>query len=206
MKEGVPQDEQPLINIRGEGVALGPLRRDLVPTYQRWDTDFATNRTTAIARPVTLEQEAAGYDRAAMSDQDVFFTIYDLASWRPIGKTYLESIDPRNRTAEFGIVVGEEEYRGKGFGTEATRLVLDYAFTVLGLHNVMLVVYEFNLAGRRAYEKAGFREFGRRRQAHLMGGRGWDVIYMECLASDFISSVLGPIFVPDQPRCERGEG
>jgi hypothetical protein len=91
------RDEQPIVNIRGERVALGPLRRDLVPTYQRWDTDFATNRTTAIARPVTLEQEAAAYDRAAMSEQDVFFTIYDLASWRPIGKTYLESVDLRNR-------------------------------------------------------------------------------------------------------------
>jgi RimJ/RimL family protein N-acetyltransferase len=193
------QDAQPIVNIRGERVALGPLRRDLMPTYQRWDTDFATNRTTAIARSVTLEQEAAAYDRAAMSEQDVFFTIYDLASWRPIGKTYLESVNLRNRTAEFGIVIGEEEYRGKGFGTEATRLVLDYAFTVLGLHNVMLVVYEFNLAGRRAYEKAGFREFGRRRQAHQMGGRLWDVIFMECLASAFTSPVLGHIFVPDQP-------
>jgi diamine N-acetyltransferase len=198
-------DAQPIVNIRGERVALGPLRRDLVPTYQRWDTDFATNRTTAIARPVTLEQEAAAYDRAAVSEQDVLFTIYDLASWRPIGKTYLESVNLRNRTADFGIVIGEEEYRGKGFGTEATRLVLDYAFTVLGLHNVMLVVYEFKLAGRRAYEKAGFREFGRRRQAHLMGGRLWDVIFMECLASEFTSPVLDHIFVPDQLRFERSE-
>jgi hypothetical protein len=49
----------------------------------------------------------------------------------------------------------------------------------------MLVVYKFNLSGRRAYEKAGFRECGRRRQAHLMGGRWWDVIYMQCLASEF---------------------
>jgi RimJ/RimL family protein N-acetyltransferase len=155
-RDAQPLDERPIVNIQGERVALGPLRRDLVPTYQRWDTDFATNRTTAIARPITLEQEAAAYDRAAMSEQNVFFTIYDLASWRPIGKTYLEGVDLRNRTAELGIVIGEEEYRGKGFGTEATRLVLDYAFTVLGLHNVMLVVYEYNLAGRRAYEKAGF--------------------------------------------------
>ena len=49
--------------------------------------------------------------------------------------------------------------------------MLDYAFTALGLHSVMLIVDEFNLAGRRAYEKAGFREFGRRRQCHWIGGR-----------------------------------
>ena len=44
------------------------------------------------------------------------------------------------------------------YGTEATRLVLDYAFTALGLHSVMLTCYEFNLAGRRAYEKVGFHD------------------------------------------------
>jgi RimJ/RimL family protein N-acetyltransferase len=97
-------------------------------------------------------------------------------------------------------MIGEVEHRGKGLGTEATKLTLDYAFTTLGLHNVMLTVYEFNLAGFRAYEKAGFRECGRRRECHWMGGRFWDEIYMDCLVTEFSSPVLGGIFVPDPPR------
>jgi RimJ/RimL family protein N-acetyltransferase len=97
-------------------------------------------------------------------------------------------------------MIGEMDRRGKGLGTEATLLTLDYAFTVLGLHSVMLTVYEFNLAGRRAYEKAGIREFGRRRQSHWMGDRFWDEIFMDCLATEFTSPVLGGIFVPDPPR------
>jgi len=76
--------------------------------------------------------------------------------------------------------------------------MLDYAFTVLGLHNVELFVYEYNLAGQRAYAKAGFREYGRRRQAHWMGGREWDVVCMDCLADEFKSPVLGSVFIPDQ--------
>jgi RimJ/RimL family protein N-acetyltransferase len=64
----------------------------------------------------------------------------------------------------------------------------------------MLTVYEYNLAGLRAYQKAGFREFGRRRQSHWMGGQLWDVIYMDCLATEFESPVLGTILVPDTPR------
>jgi diamine N-acetyltransferase len=99
-------------------------------------------------------------------------------------------------------MIGEADCRGKGYGTETTRLMLDYAFTALGLHNVMLTVFEYNLAGRRAYEKAGFREFGRRRQSRWMGGRLWDEVYMDCLASEFTSPLLGHIFVPDQPRPE----
>jgi RimJ/RimL family protein N-acetyltransferase len=71
--------------------------------------------------------------------------------------------------------------------------MLDYAFTALGLHNVMLAVYAYNPAAIRAYVKAGFREFGRRRESVWMGGRLWDTIYMECLASDFVRPVLARI-------------
>ena len=94
-------------------------------------------------------------------------------------------MDYRNRTASFGIIIGEPECRGKGYGTETTRLMLDYAFAVLGLHNVMLIVFEFNAAGIRAYNKAGFTEFGRRRECRLMGGKLWDEIHMDCLSTEF---------------------
>ena len=193
---------EPLIsNITGDKVALGPLRRDLLPLYQRWINDFSTLRTLGLPPTVmTLEQETAWYDRAATSERGMTFTIYERATGKPIGTTGLHDIDYHHRKAAFGIMIGEPDYRGKGYGTETTRLMLDYAFTALGLHNVMLTVFEYNLAGQRAYEKAGFREFSRRRQCRLMGGRLWDEVYMECLATGFTSPLLGHIFVPDQPR------
>ena len=194
------REERPPINVAGELVALGPLRRDLVPTYKRWHNDVATTRTFALPQPTTLEQEEASYAELTAAKDAAFFTVYVRASWRAVGTAYLTDIDHRHRTAEFGILVSEPDARGGGYGTEATRLVLDYAFTALGLHSVMLTVYEFNLAGRRAYEKAGFREFGRRRQSHRMGGRSWDEIYLDCLATEFTSPVLGRVFLPDAPR------
>ena len=63
----------------------------------------------------------------------------------------------------------------------------------------MLSVFEYNLAGLRAYQKAGFKEIGRRRQAHQMGGKLWDVVMMDCLATECRSPVLAKILVPDQP-------
>lgn len=191
-------DDRPVLNIVGEGVALGPLRRDLLPAYHRWNNDFVTTRTLVQLGPTTLEQEEAEYRTLLSGEQGAFFTIYERATWRVIGMTYLADIDHRHRTAEFGIVIGEADARGKGYGTEITRIVVDYAFTALGLHNVMLTVYEYNHAGRRVYEKAGFREFGRRRQAHFMGGRLWDIIYMECLAPDALTTPLRQIFIPDE--------
>ncbi len=200
---GSADDAAPVVNIVGERVTLGPGRRDLLPLFQRWDNDFFVQRTQGgTPRPITLDQEQAWYDQdaAAGSARAVSFIIYRRADWRPLGFAGLKEIDHRHRTAGFVIGIGEPDCRGQGYGTESTRLMLDYAFTALGLHNVVLTVYEYNLAGLQAYRKAGFREFGRRRQSHWMGGRLWDTIYMDCLDAEFISPVLHRVFVPDQPR------
>lgn len=192
--------QHPIINIRGERLAIGPWRFDLVDTYMRWFNDMTVARTLNHPRQITRRELVASLE-AQESDSSVEgFTIYELAGWEPIGNAALTNIDFRDRTAEFEIVIGASQARGKGYGTEATRLVLDHAFSVLSLRNVMLKVYETNLAGIHAYQKAGFREFGRRRQATEVNGQSWDVIYMECLREEFDSPVLAAVFAPDQPR------
>src|SRR4051794_40170412 len=122
---GVMEDAvagRPLVNIVGERVALGPMRRDLLPHYQRWVSDFGTQRTLGdVPSPRTLEAVAAHYDRFTMAADGAQFTIYERASWRPIGITELQGIDHHHRTAEFVIFIGETDARGKGCGTEATR-------------------------------------------------------------------------------------
>ncbi len=192
---------EPIWNLVGDLVALGPLRRDLLPLYQRWVNDFVTTRSLSVTPlPVTEEAELAWYESVAADPVNPGFTVYERDSGRPVGNTALHNVDFRHGTAEWGVLIGEPDMRGKGFGTETGRLMLDYAFTALGLSNVMLTVFENNLAGRRAYEKAGFREFGRRRQARMMGTRRWDVIYMDCLSSEFTGSVLPRVFAGDEPR------
>jgi RimJ/RimL family protein N-acetyltransferase len=191
----------PVYNIVGELVALGPLRRELLPRYTAWINDLGAARfIAAIPRPWSAEQEERWYDSASTTSESAIFTIYERASGRPIGTTSLNGIDQRNGTAEFGILLGEADARGRGYGTEVTRLMLDYAFTALGLHSVMLRVLAVNVAGLRAYQKAGFREIGRRRASQLLAGEWIDTIYMDCLAGEFASPVLARVFVPDEPR------
>jgi len=113
-----------------------------------------------------------------------FLTIYDRASMQPIGYTTLQDIDRRHGTAELTLAIGEADFRGRGYGTETVRLTLKVAFEHLHLHNVMLRYYAFNLAGRRAYEKAGFIEFARTRDGFLMHGRRWDIVLMEAIRPD----------------------
>jgi diamine N-acetyltransferase len=185
---------RPIVNIIGEKVSLGPLHRDLLPLDARWMSDFATLRMQGITpAPVTAEWITARYESGTAADGLILFAIYERATMRPIGVTNFHSVEYRNRTAEFVIFIGEQAARGKGYGTETARLMLDYAFTALGLHNVMLAVYAYNPAAIRAYQKAGFRECGRWRQSVWMGGRPWDIIYMECLAADFTNPVLAEI-------------
>ncbi len=206
MKNEESEPKTPIVLMRGELVALGPIRHDLLPAYQRWINDFGTVRTLAAPpQPITLEAEERWYQIASVGDEK-YFTIYEQGSERPVGVDSLREIDFRNRTADYGLLIGEPDARDKGYGTETTVLMLDFAFTALGLHSLPLSCYEFNRAGQRAYEKAGFKIIGRRRQCHWMGGRLWDEILMDCLATEFTSPYLARIFVPDPPRSTAGDG
>lgn len=192
---------RPTINIVGEGVALGPLRADLINTYERWNNDFNTARTQGdTPGPRTRERAAKWHERVSTSTDAIWFLIYEVATWTPIGVTWIDDIDYRHRTGGFAISIGETSMRGKGHGTETTRLMLGYAFTALGLHNVSLEVYSHNIAGQRAYQRAGFREYGRRHECFYMGGQFWDTILMECLSRDFHDPVVTQMLSPDPIR------
>jgi RimJ/RimL family protein N-acetyltransferase len=178
----------PVSNMRGNLVALGPLRRDWLPVYQRWLNDFEMLKLIDRRfRPHASEWITQWYERHASGAHDaLIFTIIANDGSCPVGNIALQDVDYRNRTAELGIYIGDPECRGKGYGTEAVRLMLGFAFRMLGLQNVMLRVYEYNEAAIRVYGRAGFREFGRRHQSQFMDGRFWDVILMECVASTYL--------------------
>jgi len=185
-------DSGPVLNIVGQRVALGPVYRELTATYNRWINDFAMNAQLGqLPAPITVEQSIRGYDSRLDRDAEVRFVIYERRGedgYRPIGIALLGDIDYRHRTGEYVIFIGEPDARSKGYGTETTRLMLNYAFSTLGLLNVLLTVFAFNERARRAYERAGFKEFGRRRQCYFMNGQFWDTIFMDCVAADVLSS------------------
>lgn len=177
-------DALPIYNMERDGIALGPLDRRFLDDYLRWVNDFETALTYAdIALPVPRKNREAWVERSAEgTDRSIVrFTIFERTTGRPLGLTNLHAIDVHHRTAEFGLLIGDREQRGRGHGTTVTRMMLDYAFDRLELHNVMLRVYGNNEAGIRAYQKAGFREFGRRSQSRLLFGQRHDEIFMECV-------------------------
>lgn len=91
--------------------------------------------------------------------------------------------------AWLGIGIGDREHWDKGYGTDAMRTMLRYAFTELNLHRVTLGVFEYNTRAIRSYEKAGLVIEGRVRQEIARDGRRWDAIYMGILREEWEKSV-----------------
>ena len=169
----------------GKKVYLSPINIEDYEIYTKWMNDFkVTDGIGASARIYSLEREKEHLNNKALS-KDYTFSIVSLEKDELLGTCSLMDVDTIKGIATIGIMIGEEENRCKGYGSDALKLLIEYAFDYLNLHNVMLVVYSFNEVAINAYKKVGFKEFGRRHEALLLKGKYYDDIYMEILESDY---------------------
>mgnify|MGYP001609770320 CR=1 FL=1 len=174
----------------GTKVYLSPLSADDAPLICGWFNDLAITKNLSIASSmVTVPSEQNWLSNACegKDKSEIVHAIVDIATDTMIGTAGLHRIDLVHGLADFGILIGDNNYHDKGYGTEATKLTLDFAFNILNLRNVRLSVFEFNKRGQRAYEKAGFKLIGRRRKAWPIGGTVYDVIIMDAIAEEFES-------------------
>lgn len=114
------------------------------------------------------------------------FEIHTLSDDQVIGSTGLDGNMKFHADAFVGIGIGEPEFWGQGYGTEAMSLILRYAFMELNLRRVSLDVFEYNPRAVRSYEKAGFKHEGRLRGALLREGKRWDLLYMGILCEEWL--------------------
>ena len=142
-------------------------------------------------RFLTSEDEEEWFDRVRKAQDQIVFAILTVEGGHLLGNCGLRNIDWKNRCASFGIFIGNKRFWGKGYGTEATRLLLRYAFEELNLHRVELEVYDFNTRAIRAYEKAGFRREGTRRQALYREGSWHDIHLMAILKEEWEANAMG---------------
>ncbi|MBA2254956.1 MAG: GNAT family N-acetyltransferase [Chloroflexi bacterium] len=173
--------------IEGRGVVLRRHRPENLEAVVRWYHDPELARLTRYqTRPMTREEVERFFHARLLSPESVAYAIHERGTDRLIGVTTFSSLDGDNGSALFHITIGEPDAWGRGFGTEATELMLQHAFERLGLHRIGLSVFEFNERAIRAYEKAGFVIEGRLREAILRDGRYWDEVQMGALATDWL--------------------
>jgi RimJ/RimL family protein N-acetyltransferase len=118
--------------------------------------------------------------------ESVFFSIQLIKDERIIGGIGLDAISWTHGEAFVGIGLGSRDDWGKGYGTDAMKVLLRYAFTELNLRRITLDVFEYNQRGIRSYEKAGFVVEGRMHGMLQREGRRWDLIFMGILREEWL--------------------
>ncbi len=170
----------------GEKCYLSPLSLEDAHAFASWENDLEISIPLGdeAYSPSSLETASEQIGQA-LKNQSHVFAIVDLASEQLVGRCMLYNLDPINRSAMLGIMIGEKSFWNKGYGQEATCLALDYGFNLLNLNSIMLGVFSFNQRAIELYRRIGFREIGRRRQARLINGRKYDLLEMDLLAEEF---------------------
>ena len=170
----------PLVELRPVTVADAPGLVELLhdPEVRR------LTGTPGRPRPGALRRAEEWYGSAAAADDRLDLAIVERAGGTYVGEVALSELDGPNRSCSFRIALVGPRAFGRGYGTEATRLVLGHAFGPAGLHRVELEVYATNPRARHVYERTGFRYEGTKRDALCWEG-GWvDAHRLAILASD----------------------
>src|SRR4051794_12972002 len=152
-------------------ITLGPLHPDDAPALFDWINDRTDVLFNAPSRPVSWPDHLAWFDAVQKSKDTTLFAIRERETQNLLGTCQLTGIHPVHRSAELRIRLGDEAARGKGYGTEAVRLLLDFAFCDLNLERVWLHVFETNDRAARVYRKCGFVDEGLLRNAAFLDGR-----------------------------------
>ena len=175
--------------LEGDKIALrGVTRADLDHVRRFWDNAEATRYMETGSRPATEVALEAFYRSATDNPNAVIFGIVERATQKIVGTSGLYEIFWPGRRAEFRILIGEPSVFDKGYGTEATRLTVDYAFIRLNMEVVHLGVNADNARAVRAYEKAGFVREGLRRKFVYARGSYHDAVVMSILRDEYLKA------------------
>lgn len=135
--------------------------------------------------PVSLEQEVDWFTDARKDPRNKRLAIERRDTGAYIGNIGLYDLDWKNRNAEYAILIGDRPSWGQGFGLDATHALLGFAFGELGLHRIYLKVLAHHDRAIRLYQKAGFQEEGRLRDALFRDGAFRDVLLMSIIRDEF---------------------
>ncbi|MDP3894157.1 GNAT family N-acetyltransferase [Nocardioides sp.] len=176
--------------LEGQLVSLRPATSADVPRLAELMADLEVSRLTGSIHSDqdstishTVEQLEEVYDRWSTADDRIVWVVVDREDGEIIGESVLHDLSPADRSCGFRIWIRGR--RGRGLGTEATRLTVRHAFEDQGLNRVGLEVFSFNPRARHVYEKVGFVHEGTRREALLYDGEWIDAHDMSILAREW---------------------
>jgi len=177
--------------ILGEQIRFRAIEKEDLPYFVKWLNDPEVRQGLSLLVPFSLAEEENWFEEILKKPQFEKPMAIEIQpdpqvdEWIFVGNCGLFGIDWQNRFAEIGIFIGEKGYWNQGFGTNAIRLILKHGFENLNLHRIWLRVFETNQRAIRSYEKAGFTQEGKFRQAQYLDGKYVDVMIMSMLKSEW---------------------
>jgi RimJ/RimL family protein N-acetyltransferase len=179
----------------GERIELRRHARENYQLYGEWYGDPEIWRLTSwTAAPLSPSAVERLFEDRELSSTDDSFAIHLRGEDEPIGVISLMNISQANASAELSVIVGHPEDRHHGYGAEAIDTILRYGFEELDLNRIGLSVFEFNEDATATYEKLGFREEGRLRQALKRDDAFHDAILMSIRSSEWQEKENSPRF------------
>ena len=154
--------------------------------FTEWMNDFQiTDYVGRSSQVFTLDIEKEWLEKASKDNKNVLFNIVELNTNKLIGTIGLENINSAQRSAELGIFIGDSEFRGSGYGTEAIKLLLEYGFKFLNLHSIRLSLISVNERAHKCYLKCGFKDVGFNRDRFFVNEKYYDMLHMDILENEF---------------------
>jgi RimJ/RimL family protein N-acetyltransferase len=178
--------------IFGEKIMLREYKKEDLKYMREWvnDPEIVDNLSDLFLHAHSLNETESFLTMVleGKEQNQKHFVIADKETEEYIGQIDLIKIDWKNRVAEMGIVIGRKDLLGKGFGSEAIRLLQSFVFQQLNLNRLQLFLHDYNIRAQRCYIKCGFIEEGRTRQSFFINGKYTDEIYMAILREEYIKN------------------
>ena len=173
--------------INGERLRLRGIEREDIPTFVRWFNDPQVRQYLLLFEPMSRAKEEQWFEDHLQQNDLYLYGIETRSKdeWVLVGNCSLMNVDWRNRSAVFGIVLGERAFWDQGLGTDATRTMIRFGFHELNLNRIELEVNREHPRAIRCYEKVGFVREGVRRQAQFQEGRHHDMVLMSILREEY---------------------
>jgi RimJ/RimL family protein N-acetyltransferase len=175
--------------LKGKLVLLRPVQKSDITYFLKWFNDPEIMQYQGMYLPMTemAEQKYIEELGTSRNSTDAVFVIEAIEGEKskPIGDIGLNRIHPKDHHATFGITIGDKQYWSKGYGTEATELVIKYGFEQLNLHRISSSVFSFNGRSIKMHLKIGFSEEGRRREVFFKNGDYCDEVMFGLLREDW---------------------
>ncbi|MBR6771633.1 MAG: GNAT family N-acetyltransferase [Lachnospiraceae bacterium] len=177
-REERDRQQEAAVRIEGEKVFLRPMEEQDTGNIVRWRNSSRVRCCFIYREDFTPESHQKWTDTMIHTGRAIQFILCEKESRRPVGSVYFRDIDDKKQEAEYGIFIGEESAAGRGYGSEAARLAVEYAFKQLGLEKVVLRVFTDNIPAIKSYEKAGFVKEGILKAVECSDGERKDMFFM----------------------------